>query len=221
MSIVEPMKTIDFFAGIGGIRKGFEDAGFDPVFANDFDPQCKITYDPNSSNIKMTVGDIADIKSEDISPYNFLLAGFPCQPFSIAGYQHGFNDLKGRGNLFFEIIRILKDIQPEGFLLENVKNLKNHDDKRTFRVIEKTLKDLGYSFKAEILNSMDYGNVPQTRERIYIVGFKTRKWTDNFEFPECIPLTVKYRDLLDEDVPDRYYYNGKPLYEKLKDFEIR
>jgi DNA (cytosine-5)-methyltransferase 1 len=167
------------------------------------------------------VGDIADIDCKEIPQYNFLLAGFPCQPFSIAGYQHGFRDLKGRGNLFFEIARILEDTQPDGFLLENVKNLKTHDGKRTFSVIEETLRGLGYTFKAQILNSMDYGNVPQTRERIYIVGFNNPEWANDFRFPECVPLTAKFRDLLDENVSERYYYNDKPLFEKLKDFEIR
>lgn len=214
------IKTIDLFAGIGGIRRGFEDAGFETVFANDCDPSCKITYDLNFNEIKMTVDDIANIDGKDIPSYNILLAGFPCQPFSIAGYQHGFNDLKGRGNLFFEIARILEETKPDGFLLENVKNLKTHDNKRTFKVIDKILKALGYTFKDDILNSMEYGNVPQTRERIYIAGFRNSKMTENFKFPERVPLTVKFRDILDHEVPEKYYYKGKPLYEKLKDYEI-
>ena len=215
-----PIKTIDLFAGIGGIRRGFEDAGFETVFANDFDPYCKITYDLNFNEPKMTVDDIINIGGNNIPSYNILLAGFPCQPFSIAGYQHGFNDQKGRGNLFFQIARILEETKPDGFLLENVKNLKTHDNKHTFEVIGKTLKTLGYKSKDDVLNSMEYGNVPQTRERIYIVGFRDGQITERFKFPERIPLAVKFRDILELKVPGKYYYEGKPLHEKLKDYEI-
>lgn len=218
--VVRPTKkwrTIDLFAGVGGIRIGFENAGFETVFSNDFEKNCKITYDLNFKDSKLVVEDITKIKTEDLPDFDFLLGGFPCQAFSIAGYRHGFDDQRGRGNLFFDIARILKDKQPTGFLLENVKNLKSHDGGRTFSVIEKTLTDLGYSIKSKVLNSMEYGNVPQNRERIYIVGFKDPLKTEAFEFPEQIPLTTNILDVLDENVPEKYYYNDKPLYEKLKD----
>lgn len=216
------IKTIDLFAGIGGIRKGFEATGiFETVFANDFEPACKITYDLNTKGVKLTVEDIRKIKSKDIPKYDFLLAGFPCQAFSIAGYRHGFNDIKGRGNLFFEIARIIKDTQPMGFLLENVKNLQNHDKGKTFTIIKQVLEELGYHIKYQVLNAMEYGDVPQNRERIYIVGFKNKKYLDRFEFPKPIPLTKKVNDLLDEKVEDEYYYDGKPLALKLKDYEIK
>lgn len=113
-------KTLDLFAGIGGIRMGFERAGFETVFSNDFDPYCKPTYDLNYKTAQLTVGDIQKIKSSSFPDFDVLLGGFPCQPFSVAGYRRGFLDT-GRGNLFFEIVRILRDKKPTAFLLENVK----------------------------------------------------------------------------------------------------
>lgn len=213
-------RTIDLFAGIGGIRLGFEKAGFKTVFANDFDQYCKITYDLNFDDIKLTVEDVKEINKrvDGLPDFDFLLGGFPCQAFSIAGYRQGFNDEKGRGNLFFEIASIIDKRKPAGFLLENVKNLKSHDGGRTFKVISQTLHDLGYYIKADVLNSKDYGNIPQNRERIYIVGFRNRKYIDNFSFPDPIPLSIKVSDLLHKEVDEKYYYNNKPLYNKIKDF---
>lgn len=211
------LKTIDLFAGIGGIRLGFENAGFRTVFSNDFEPRCKDTYDLNFKKSKLILEDIRKIGIDDLPGFDFLLAGFPCQAFSIAGYRQGFQDKKGRGNLFFDIARILEARKPEGFLLENVKNLKGHDKGKTFRIIEETLKNLGYHLKIKVLNSMDYGNIPQNRERIYIVGFKEKNHHDNFDFPHPVKLTVSVSDLLETQVPEKYYYNGKPLYKKLKD----
>jgi len=209
-------KTIDLFAGVGGIRMGFENAGFKTVFANDFEPQCKDTYDLNFKDSKLVVEDIRKIGIDDLPEFDFLLGGFPCQAFSIAGYRQGFNDEKGRGNLFFDIARILDARKPEGFLLENVKNLKSHNGGKTFKIIQETLENLGYYLKTKVLNSMEYGNIPQNRERVYMVGFKNKEYSDKFEFPNPIKLTVKITDLLEKDVPEKYYYNGKPLFEKLK-----
>lgn len=211
-------KTIDLFAGVGGIRLGFEKAGFKTVFANDFEPQCKETYDLNFKDSKLIVEDIRKIGIEDLPKFDFLLGGFPCQAFSIAGYRQGFNDEKGRGNLFFDIAKIIDAKKPEGFLLENVKNLKSHDNGRTFEIIEQALKDLGYHIQAKVLNTMEYGNIPQNRERIYIVGFKNKDYSEKFEFPSPVKLTKKITGLLEKNVPEKYYYNGKPLFEKLKNF---
>lgn len=208
--------TIDLFAGIGGIRIGFEEADFKTVFSNDFDENCKTTYDLNFKDSKLVVEDIRKIGIDDLPKFNFLLGGFPCQAFSIAGYRQGFKDKKDRGNLFFDIANIIEQKKPEGFLLENVKNLKSHDGGNTFKIIEKTLKDFGYHVKAKVLNSMEYGNIPQNRERIYIVGFKNPDYTERFTFPDPVKLTVKVTDILEKNVPEKYYYNGKPLYEKLK-----
>ncbi|PIZ00436.1 DNA (cytosine-5-)-methyltransferase [bacterium (Candidatus Howlettbacteria) CG_4_10_14_0_8_um_filter_40_9] len=210
------LRTIDLFAGIGGVRIGFEKAGFETVFANDFDSYCKITYDLNFSRAKLTVADIAEVRSEDLPKFDLLLGGFPCQPFSIAGLRKGFED-EGRGNLFFEIERILKDRKPRAFLLENVKNLQSHDDGRTYRFIKERIQELGYFVQEKVLNSMEYGNVPQNRERIYIVGFLSEEAYDRFEFPDKTPLTTTIKDILDKEADEKYYYNGKPLYEKLKD----
>src|SRR3989338_9940913 len=120
---------------------------------------------------ELVVEDIRKIGIDDLPEFDFLLGGFPCQAFSIAGYRQGFNDEKGRGNLFFDIARILEAKKPHGFLLENVKNLKSHDGGKTFKIILETLENLGYYVKTKVLNSMEYGNIPQNRERIYIVGF--------------------------------------------------
>lgn len=218
--LVNPTKnwrTIDLFAGIGGIRLGFEKAGFSTVFANDFEAKCADTYNLNFDTAKLVVEDITKIHTKDIPDCDFLLGGFPCQAFSIAGYRKGFDDEKGRGNLFFEIARILEAKQPTGFLLENVKNLKTHDGGNTFKVIEQTLEKLGYYIKSKVLNSLEYGNVPQNRERIYIIGFKDKARTEAFEFPEPIPLTKTFNSILEKDVDERFYYSGKPLYVKLKD----
>ena len=214
-------KTIDLFAGIGGIRKGFEKAGFETVFANDFDQFCKYTYDVNFSNPKLVVEDIMKLSLKQIPDFDVLLAGFPCQPFSIAGYRMGFKDIKGRGNLFFKIADILAEKKPKAFLLENVKNLKSHDKGKTFRIISDTLNKLGYHIRSEVLNSMDYGNVPQNRERIYIVGFLDEKQMYEFSFPERTPLTKKIGDILEKNVAEKYYYNGKPLYEKIKSHNFK
>lgn len=212
-------RTIDLFAGVGGIRMGFERTGFQTVFANDFDFKCKETYDLNFSSVPLTIKDIRDIDVDNLPEFDFLLGGFPCQPFSVAGYQQGFNDEQGRGNLFFNIEKIIKKRKPVGFLLENVKNLYTHDNKNTFNTISKILDSLGYDIKAKVLNSMEYGNIPQNRERIYIVGFlKETDYMYNFEFPKKIPLTLTVKDLLDDDVPNKYYYNNKPLFKQLKDY---
>ncbi len=194
------LKTIDLFAGIGGIRLGFEKAGFRTVFSNDYESQCETTYNLNFPESKLIVEDIRKIGINDLPEFDFLLGGFPCQAFSIAGHRQGFKDEKGRGNLFFDIARIIEAKKPTGFLLENVKNLQGHDEGRTFRTIKETLEDLGYYIKAKVLNSMNYGNVPQNRERVYIVGFKNKKHADKFNFPNPIKLKTKISDLLESNV---------------------
>ncbi len=216
------LEFIDLFAGIGGIKLGFEQAGFKSVFSNDYDAYCKTTFDYNFSKIfqietELYQGDVAQVPSEIFPSFEMLTGGFPCQPFSIAGYRKGFTD-KGRGDLFFEIIRILKDRRPKVFMLENVKNLKTHDNGNTLKLIYDELTSLGYHVADAVLNTLEYGNLPQNRERIYIVGFLSENEFDKFSFPEKIPLTKTIHDCLDDNtVEDKYYYMGKPLYEKLKD----
>lgn len=217
-SFSDNIRTIDLFAGIGGVRLGFEKAGFKTVFSNDFEPKCKLTYDLNFADSKLVVEDITKIKVEDLPEFDFLLGGFPCQAFSIAGHRQGFDDLKGRGNLFFDVANIIAERKPAGFLLENVKNLKTHDGGNTFKIIYKTLEDLGYFIKHKVMNSMEYGSVPQNRERIYIVGFRDKQKFEAFEFPEPIKLQKNIKDILENNVDSKYYYNDKPLFDKLKDF---
>ena len=195
---------------------GFERAGFETVFSNDFDPYCKPTYDLNYKTAQLTMGDIQKIKSSSLPDFDVLLGGFPCQPFSVAGYRRGFLDT-GRGNLFFEIVRILRDKKPMALLLENVKNLKSHDNGKTFKIISDALADLGYHVKVKILNSVEYGNVPQNRERVYIVGFKSKKAHDSFDFSEEISLSKTVADILEDSVEDKYYYTDSPLYKQLKE----
>jgi len=215
------MKFIDLFAGIGGIKIAFENAGFKCVFSNDIDNYCKTTFDINFSEIfeiekQMFLGDINKIPTQKIPDFDLLCGGFPCQPFSVAGYRQGFKDEKGRGNVFFDIIRILKDKKPKAFLLENVKNLKSHDKGNTIKVIYEELEKLGYKVTDKVMNAMEYGNIPQNRERIYIVGFLDQKSFDKFKFPTKIPLKKTIQDCLEKNIDKKYYYNGKPLYEKIK-----
>lgn len=214
-NIKKEFKSIDLFAGIGGIRKGFEKNGFETVFANDFDAFCKATYDLNFKNVPLTIGDVSKIDIKKLPNFDILLGGFPCQPFSIAGYRRGFLDT-GRGDLFFTIVRILEEKKPQAVFLENVKNLKSHDGGKTFKIISDALEDLGYHIKVKILNSSQYGNVPQNRERVYIVGFKSKKAYDAFEFPKEVKLKKKVSDLLEKKVDEKYYYNKHPLYDELK-----
>ena len=210
-------RTIDLFAGVGGIRKGFENAGgFKAVFANDFDKTCKETYDLNFPEPKLNTEDINILNIKRLPEFDILLGGFPCQAFSIAGYMKGFKDEKGRGNLFFRIADILAERKPIAILLENVKNLKGHDKGKTFKIIKETLEKLGYHIKAEVLNSMKHGNIPQNRERIFIVGFLDKAKSEAFKFPEPIELKRSFREFVAEEADNKYYYNDKPLFEKIK-----
>lgn len=162
-------RFIDLFAGVGGIRLGFQGHGGACVFSSEFEKNAQQTYKANHGELPF--GDITQIKPEDIPDHDILLAGFPCQAFSIAGYRQGFEDQKGRGNLFFNIVDILKEKKPNIFVLENVKNLKSHDQGRTFQRICHELTSLNYYLKAQILNAKDYG-LHQNRERIFLVGYK-------------------------------------------------
>lgn len=210
-------KVGSMFAGIGGICLGFKQAGADIIWANEIDKNACITYRTNFGNNYLVEDDIKNIDTSDIPEIDILTAGFPCQPFSIAGYQKGFTD--DRGNLFFEIVRVLKDKKPKAILLENVKNLVSHDKGNTFKVIKETLEANGYFIKEDILNTAEYGNIPQNRERIYIVGFRTKEERDKFEFPKPLKLTKSIYDVIkfDERQEDSYYYNNSKYYDTLKE----
>lgn len=187
---------IDLFAGIGGIRMGFEDAGGECVFTSEWDKFAQETYQANFG--ELPYGDITKIEPEEIPSFDMLLAGFPCQPFSQAGLKKGFEDT--RGTLFFDIARIVKHHKPKVVFLENVRNLAGHDKGNTLKVIIGTLEELGYKVFHQILNAKDFG-VPQNRARIYIVAFKDNV---NFEFPKPPMLKTKVWDILDKEVDDKY-----------------
>ncbi|WEV64001.1 DNA (cytosine-5-)-methyltransferase [Bifidobacterium sp. ESL0732] len=197
---------IDLFAGIGGIRIPFSQLGGRCVFSSEWNSFSQKTYRINYGETPK--GDITAIKSSDIPDFDVLLAGFPCQPFSQAGLHKGFSDT--RGTLFFEIERILEDKRPKAFLLENVKQLKGHDHGNTFKVILEHLDKLDYSVDYKVLRAADFG-VPQNRERIYIVGFDRKRFSEDtgFTFPEppCTPTRVG--DILEDKVDEKYTISDK------------
>ena len=196
-----------FFAGVGGIDLGFELNGFKTIYANEFDIQPKITFEENFDT-PVDCRDINVVTNREIPNFNIMLAGFPCQAFSVAGYRQGFDDEKGRGILFFQLARIFKEKKPEVIFLENVKNLVAHDSGKTFRIIIEALEAEGYFVKYQVLNTMEYGNIPHNRERIYIVGFLDKNAYKEFDFPKPMALTTKLSDLIDYEnkVEDKYYY---------------
>lgn len=211
------MKCASFFAGVGGVDIGFKTAGFETIYANEID---KFAVETLKLNFDFTIDhrDICDVKSSEIPDFDIMLGGFPCQAFSVAGYRQGFNDTKGRGNLYFELERIFQDKKPSVIFLENVKNLLTHDKGNTIQVILKSLKNNGYHVKYQILNACEYGDIPQNRERIYIVGFKDKNAFEKFKFPEPIPLNTTIGDLLEseESIDKKYYYTQKtPFFDKL------
>lgn len=200
-------RLVSLFAGIGGIDLGFEFAGFDCIWANDFDKHACQTYRANVGN-QIVEGDIRIVKDQ-IPPHDVLVGGFPCQPFSTLGKLQGFDDEQERGTLFFEIMEIVKKHDTKIIVLENVKNLVTHDKGETFKRIRKELEEAGYHFNAKVLNSQDFG-VPQRRNRVFIVCFNKKYFKDiPFEFPEPEQLTVTTQDLLDKDVPERYFLTEK------------
>lgn len=201
------LKCASFFAGVGGIDLGFNQIGFDTIYANELDDYAADTFEQNF-NMKVDRRDIHDVPVRDIPDFDIMLAGFPCQAFSIAGYRQGFNDEKGRGDLFFELVRILKEKRPKIAFFENVKNLVSHDNGNTFSVICEQLDSLGYKYIQQVMNACEYGNVPQNRERIYIVAFRDDENYLKFKMPLPIPLTKTIRDVIDFDakVDDKYYY---------------
>ena len=201
---------IDLFAGIGGMRIAFQRAGGKCVFSSEWDKYCQITYKANFN--EKPYGDITKIDAIDIPDHDILVAGFPCQPFSLAGVSKknslgratGFLD-KTQGTLFFDVVRILKEKRPKAFLLENVKNLLNHDRGKTWEVISESLKELDYQIFYSIVDGQKY--VPQHRERIFIVGFDKQRYGDkptfNFTLRGKVPKPVMH-DILEPSVEDRY-----------------
>ena len=189
---------IDLFAGIGGIRRAYQIEGGVCVFSSEIDKFACQTYEANWGEYPS--GDITQIKAADIPKFDILLAGFPCQAFSIAGKRKGFNDT--RGTMFFEVERILEYHKPKCFMLENVKGLTNHDKGNTFKVMCDILENkLGYKIYYKVLNAKDFG-VPQNRERLIIVGFKNHDV--EFEFPRPSGVKTRLGDILEKEVDPKY-----------------
>lgn len=206
---------IDLFAGIGGIRLGFESVGGRCVYSSEFDEDACKTYVANFG--EHPAGDITKIQANSIPDFDILLGGFPCQAFSIIGKKEGFAN-ETCGTLFFDIERILKEKKPRAFMLENVRNLTAHDKGNTFRVIIAHLEALGYHVYSKILNALDYG-VPQKRERIIIVGFIDDV---KFDFPKPVPFSERksLSDILETQVDKKYYVRNEirlSRLERLKD----
>lgn len=211
----DSFRFIDLFAGIGGIRLGFEYVGGHCVFSSEFDEDACTTYEANFG--EHPSGDITKIDATDIPDFDILLGGFPCQAFSIIGKKEGFAN-ETCGTLFFDIERILSMKRPSAFMLENVRNLTAHDNGNTFRVIKEHLSTLGYHVHTKVLNALDYG-VPQNRERIFIVGFLDDV---EFKFPDPVPVEERKAlvDILEKNVDRKYYVRDEiriSRLERLKD----
>jgi len=196
-------KFIDLFAGIGGFHLALHSLGSECVFASEINSFARKTYIHNHSKISPKLfkennfaGDIKLVDVEKIPDFDILCGGFPCQPFSQAGFKRGFEDSKEeRGNLFFDIVKIINRKKPAAFFLENVRHIKNHDDGRTFSIVQKMLEDEGYSFKFKMVKASDHG-LPQHRPRIFMVGFKGETTAEStFEFPEAEPLKMTMSDI--------------------------
>ncbi len=203
------MRFIDLFAGIGGFHIAFQNAGGVCVFASEWDEHARKTYDfnhrkrsPELFKNKNFVGDITLVKPKEIPDFDVLCAGFPCQPFSQAGFKRGFNEV--RGTLFFDIVNILREKRPKAFFLENVRGLLKHDEGKTFSTMKRILEDeLGYSFYYKVIKASDFG-LPQHRPRLFMVGFKDQNI--NFEFPKSKKLTMDMSDIWGGKCPKKIGY---------------
>ncbi|SUP43764.1 DNA cytosine methyltransferase [Veillonella criceti] len=210
-----------FFSGVGGIELGFEQTNeFRVVYANEFDKFARMTYSLNYPEINLDGRDIHDVDPRDIGSEDtdIIVGGFPCQAFSVAGYRKGFKD--ARGDLFFELLRMIEHRRPKAIFIENVKNMVSHDHGNTFKVIREALTKNNYFIKWKVLNGKDYGNIPQNRERIYIVGFDNKVAYDLFLFPEKIELDKTLKDVIDfkKKEDEIYYYreNKQGFFDELK-----
>ena len=214
-------RTIDLFAGIGGIRLGFEqafDENAETVFVSEWDKHAQITYRNNFHDNFEIAGDITQINEKNIPSFDICLAGFPCQAFSLAGRRKGFeDDYKGRcrGTLFFDVVRICNLHRPAAIFCENVKGLIIHNGGQTFSVIKNTLEEIGYNVYFKILNSKDFG-VPQNRERIYIVAFRKDIDGSGFRFPDPVDSEKKIRDIKEEKPVSAKYYLSETYLETLR-----
>lgn len=223
---IQKYKSIDLFAGIGGIRLGFDQAfdnSIETVFVSEWDEFAQKTYKANFHDDLEIAGDITKIDEKNIPDFDICLAGFPCQAFSLAGQRKGFDDdYKGmsRGTLFFDVARICSEHKPKVIFCENVKGLTIHDKGRTFKVIVNTLREIGYTVFYKVLNSKDFG-VPQNRERIYIVAFRNDIAPGEFIFPASTDDTKRIKDILEEKPVSARYYLSVCYLETLKKHKAR
>jgi DNA (cytosine-5)-methyltransferase 1 len=202
-------KFIDLFAGVGGFHFAMQGLA-DCVFVSEWDKNARITYEANwgkylNKNNIVFAGDITNIDYHTIPDFDILCGGFPCQPFSIAGKQLGFSH-STQGTLFFNVLEIIKIKTPRVVFLENVKNLISHDNGNTFKIIVGALEEVGYKVHYKILNGISHGNVPQNRERIFIVAFKEEKDFNKFSFPTVIPLVKNINDCLESGLISQRFY---------------
>ena len=202
-------KICSLFAGVGGIDLGFlETDKCEIAYANEFDKYAVETYEKNF-NTKVDCRDIHDVKLNEIPDFDIMVGGFPCTSFSVAGYRKGFEDDR-TGDLFFEMERIFKERKPRVIFLENVKNLVGHDKGNTFKTIIERRENAGYKdkIKCQVLNACEYGNIPQNRERIYIVAFRDKEDFDRFQMPLPTALDTTIKDVFNFDtkVDEKYYY---------------
>jgi len=198
---------IDLFCGTGAFSYAFHQTNkVKTIFANDILDSSEEIFNLNN-DIKLTKQNLIDIKDNDIPKSDILTAGFPCQPFSIAGKQKGFTD--ERSNVFWKILSIIKNNNPNVVILENVKNLQSHDNGNTFKIIIDNLEKLNYYIKYSILNTSKITGIPHNRERVYIVCFKDKNMYDNFDFPEIKVKPIS--EFLEKNIPDKYYYNNTTI----------
>ena len=215
------LKVASLFSGIGGIDLGFVQEGYEIAWANEIDKCAADTYKYNLGGKSIVVGDIKNIEAKDIPDFDVLAAGFPCQSFSTAGKQRGFDD--SRGNLFFQVVRVVITKKPKVIFLENVENLIEHDEGKSFLTVYNALAPLGYSFKYKVLHPYEYGNVPQKRARVFIVGFLDDEKCSRFSFPDPIELTVDLETMFDRSIKhsDCYYYDDtNKYYNELKQLVV-
>ena len=214
----KPFTFADLFAGIGGMRFAYESVGGECVLTSEIDKRARVTYEKQvwksrhvNHRFVEDVVVLGNMPKEEIPKHDVLLAGFPCQPYSIAGLRQGLEDEKGRGQVFLSILDILGKAQPKAFMLENVKGMLSHDGGQTMDFMCNELVKKGYNvFKPTVLNSMTHGGVPQNRERVFIVGFRKDLGAVDFKFPDEIPLEQTLRDKLESrDVDDKYFYDGR------------
>ncbi len=222
-----PVKTrfIDLFAGIGGFHIALESLGWECVFANEWDKYAAQTY-KTWTGFDVNTDDINDLAKNKFPDHDVLCAGFPCQPFSIAGVSkkislgrsHGFDDVL-QGNLFFQIAEVVRVKKPAVLILENVKNLKSHDKGKTWKVIEETIQELGYSLRHQVIDAQNW--VPQHRERVFLIAFNRKKFTkseiESFRFPIVVTKNVRLRNILEKN-PDKKYMLTDNLWKYLKNY---